>query len=175
MFLKITFFHTSACGHTRYKSCETCHLLSFPLVRTHVGEQLFLFSTHCFLLLAAVLRGKKSFSAEYKINLMRLSLVFVNVMCIVVSFSSLCWLHKRGQPAQPAIALFIVKQYELTVAVWVGQKCSNKKQQNGVCLQGWNRMPELQRMGTAQIPRFSVRSSCQPSSAYQKAKTSNVC
>lgn len=93
MFLKVTFFHTSARGHTRYKSCGTCHLLSFPLVHTHVGERLFLFSTHCFLLLVAVLRGKKSFSAEYKINLKRLSLVFVYVMYKMVSFSSLCWLH----------------------------------------------------------------------------------
>lgn len=45
-------------GHTRYKSCGTCPLLNVPLVHIHVGEQLFLFSIHCFLLLAAVLRGK---------------------------------------------------------------------------------------------------------------------
>lgn len=61
-FVKVTFFHTSVHGHTRYKSCDTCHLLSFPLVRIRVGEQFFLFSTHCFLLLVAILKGKKVFS-----------------------------------------------------------------------------------------------------------------
>lgn len=46
-------------GHTQYKSSGTCHLLGFLLVHTHVGEQLFPFSKHCFLLLVVILRRKR--------------------------------------------------------------------------------------------------------------------
>lgn len=46
-------------GHTQYKSSGTCHPPGFLLVHTHVDEQLFPFSTHCFLLLAVILGRKK--------------------------------------------------------------------------------------------------------------------
>lgn len=99
LFLKVTFSRMSVHGHTRYKSFGTCHLPSFPLVHTHVGEQLFLFSTHCFLLLAAILRGETSVSAEYETNPMRLSLVFEYVMYIMVSFNANSWFNKLAKPA----------------------------------------------------------------------------
>lgn len=120
-------------GHTRYKSCGTCHLLSFPLVHIYVGEWLSLFSIHCFLLLAAILRGEESFSALYRVSPMRRPLVSVYIM---VSFRSNHWLRTLGQPAYHII------KYE--AAIWIRSVVT--EQQNGVCLEHLteSRMPEQQ-------------------------------
>lgn len=127
LFLKVTFFHMSVHGHTRYKSCGTCHLLSFPLVRTHVGEQLFLFSTRCFLLLSAIL-GEKRFSVEYKIDPTRLSLVFVCVMYIMASFLTVGSTNVAGLRSLRLLVSTLSSSWQR----WLCElEVSNKKQQNG--------------------------------------------